>query len=1382
MNPVVIVPRTCTEVPADTPYRTTEEAREPQPLSEFRTRPAYVLLGDPGSGKTTAFEQESRALGEAALMLSARDFIAFGVDSHPEWHDKTLFIDGLDEMRAGATDSRSPLDQIRGQLDRLGRPSFRLSCREADWMGTNDRRSLDTVSTDGQITVLRFDPLSKQAADDLLRTRNLPGDASEFVDEAQQRGVAAMLANPLTLELLADAVAQGGEWPQSRRETFDLACQKMSTEWNDEHRAGAAVTDTAAVLDAAGWLCAQALLTGAEGYSLAPEEDDASFVALEALADPPSPVSRDTLVPAVATALFTTAGNQRFRPRHRHIAEFLGGRHLARLIQAGLPARRVVALMTSPADGRVVTVLRGLSAWLAAHSTEARRLLIEADPVGVGLYGDISAFTFDDKEGLLRSLEAFAAQSPSLFAQRHDLAKACRSLACGDMAPAIQEMLNSHGPEAPNGLFSRFLLDVLSEADDSELESLRGFGADLEAILFNPAQPPQVKESALDAYIHIVPPDDSKTDKLLRLLNEVAEGTIADPDDQIRGKLLTHLYPANLSASQIWQHALHRNRHDLFGYFDNFWHHDLLRLSSAQDIAGLLDALHEDSSELFPALSHSDFDELPLELLARGLEEMGERIEPWRRYNWLNLSGREREFRSLADETAGRIRVWLEDHPDIQKGVFLAWLRQPDPDDRFAIHEFGYCEALHRSRLPADFGRWCLEQAVAAASHEPGLSEKLLRQAFHTLERSDISEGLTLDVLRDQTRGYDTLAQLLEELCRLRPQSQETSGYERQRRELFTQYESERQQRRDEWETELRAREGELRGNRFPSQNLHTLAKVYFRKIRGYSKDASPEDRLGEFIGGDPILIEAVMIALREAVFRDDIPEAADIISLKSQSKLSYLVYPLLASLELLHKDDPARLDQLSDVQQRRALAIYYCYSDPWRYEGSSLTHDRWLNQNPELVFDVLYRCAVDALKRSEEYLPGLNDLDRMQSHYNLVNETRIQLLEAYPPRGSISQLPILDRLLADALKFPNIIKLQELTHGKLSMSSVNVGQRVRWLAVGALLSPGHHREKMVEFLSASKARVRYLAEFLHNSSDHPGMGDSILATSSDSELLRDIIRSLGRAYSPLSLDGFGTISLEIGTSRRISSLIEQMGSIDTYMARQALTELIDDPELASWRDYLKYAFERQSVAISDASYGHPSIEQVGRTLSDRAPANVGDLTALLSDRLADIADNVRGGSSNLWRQYWNEDSNRHLTEPKHEESCRDALVESLKVRLPDDVDAAPEGRYASDKRADIRVSYGGRFNVPIEIKKNNHLDLWSALRRQLIGQYTTDPATSGYGIYLVLWFGAERTTRHPDGNQPTTPDELRRRLEEELTADEARKISVVVLDVTKPA
>ena len=152
-----------------------------------------------------------------------------------------------------------------------------------------------------------------------------------------------------------------------------------------------------------------------------------------------------------------------------------------------------------------------------------------------------------------------------------------------------------------------------------------------------------------------------------------------------------------------------------------------------------------------------------------------------------------------------------------------------------------------------------------------------------------------------------------------------------------------------------------------------------------------------------------------------------------------------------------------------------------------------------------------------------------------------------------------------------------------------------------------------------------------------------------------------------------------------------------------------------------------------------------------------------------------------MWSRYWNEYSDGRPPEPKPENSCRDVLLDPLRLRLPRGVAAAPEGAYVSDWRADIRATCRD-FNVPIEIKRDRHRDVWRAMRSQLIGQYTTDSATSGYGIYLVLWFGDGRVQTPPHGDRPRTPEELRQRLVQDLTQDERRKISVIVIDVSKPS
>ena len=173
--------------------------------------------------------------------------------------------------------------------------------------------------------------------------------------QPRERGVEGLLANPQTLKMLADVVAQGGGWPKSRKETFERACDQMVREHNEEHQAAQESNTPPApdqLLDAAGRLCAVQLISGVAGFTLRGQTDE----------DYPAPDQcdydrREVLRSALVTKLFKGPSNNRI-PVHRHIAEFLGARHLAQIIERDIPARRVIALIAGE-DGTVVTEMRG---------------------------------------------------------------------------------------------------------------------------------------------------------------------------------------------------------------------------------------------------------------------------------------------------------------------------------------------------------------------------------------------------------------------------------------------------------------------------------------------------------------------------------------------------------------------------------------------------------------------------------------------------------------------------------------------------------------------------------------------------------------------------------------------------------------------------------------------------------------------------------------------------------------------------------------------------------------------------------------------------------------------------------------------------------------
>ena len=69
-----------------------------------------------------------------------------------------------------------------------------------------------------------------------------------------------------------------------------------------------------------------------------------------------------------------------------------------------------------------------------------------------------------------------------------------------------------------------------------------------------------------------------------------------------------------------------------------------------------------------------------------------------------------------------------------------------------------------------------------------------------------------------------------------------------------------------------------------------------------------------------------------------------------------------------------------------------------------------------------------------------------------------------------------------------------------------------------------------------------------------------------------------------------------------------------------------------------------------------------------------------------------------------------------------------------------------------------------------------------MIANCIRDPGAAGYGVYLVFWLGNEpKSCQMPESRpRPKSAAALEERLRETLSPEEARRISVRVIDVAR--
>jgi len=1310
----------------------------PKPISDFLGHSALVVLGDPGSGKTTSFRCAAQSEPEAEY-TTVRDFLVLPIE---RWKGKTLYLDGLDEQRAKNNDGTLSLDLLRSKLADLGYPRFRLSCRSADWYGSSDLESLKQVAPDHSITVLSLEPLSN--ADICAITQDRVPDSAKFLEEAAKRGIDELLRNPQTLDLIL-TVVESNDWPTTRTELYKKACELLIREKNAEHaRVHQDKANISELIEASGFISAVVLCGGLQGIALSEENASENFPYIEDLC-----LESEKLRLAAYRRLFKENGAEQREPIHRTIGEYLAARYLAGRVRKDLPIGRLLAILTG-SDGGTLSDLRGVYAWLACLCPEYAETLIPIDPVGAIIYGDVAPLAPSTKKLILSNLQQLATQHPWFRHESRD-AYPFGGLACDELTKDFCNVLLD--PNESTTVKS-CVLDAIGHGTPLPqlADDLLFFARDNSQNLF-------LRRDAIQAFRHICP---QKVQELVTILDEICASIVHDNDLFLRGNLLTILYPQVITHQNILKYVVADTSRTYGGGYSYFLGHVLAERTGDADIPSLLDAV-----ACMEKHSHHDYSwgQFIGGLLTKALKLHGESADIQRLHNWLSSNLDKHRSSHAREKDKRSIREWLEQHPQRMLELLEYWI------EKTPVKELHSKEYFFYKLILGDINSlWMQKALIDKASSEANAdrSEYYFSKAVQMIYYDSCNSGLTIDDLYTFTKKHPQFLNVLKDNTTSKLQDWRIEQARNEKK------------RRAEKEKELNKRRKillsmiDLIKEGAQHNNLRVLANFHNGHYYGADEKLLPYDRLVHET--TPEIAKAAIEGFHSVLYRIDLPTPEEIAISRLGKKSFYVGLPVLIGLNLYADKSTGQVLQLPESTLKSAVAFHYIERD----DKDSAWLPSLCLQRPDLVSDALNLFWGPQLTRKCEHIDGLHEFEHKNDMHHVRERLAISLLAKYPncSLASLGHLLWSAHLSINREDFLVLIR-DTIRHP----ARVKGMQRLLWYGSAFLIAPEEFTESLRRFIANDQDKAfAFLSHVAPSWSYHIDKVSPLSAFS-----ISSIIEIVGSLFSPF--DEFQKTDSRVtnaeDAARTIRKLIDTLSAISNFEATSALDALIGKSALWPWRDSLLHACAVQRKNLRDASFRYPTLHQVIETFRDGKPANISDLKAIVFDRLKTLRNEFRNDPLNSYKQFWNIDYHGKATEAIPENDCRDRLLGRLRpTLLGQGIQAEPEGYFAEGKRADIKVLFSTMV-LPIEIKRHYHDELWTAPLDQLKNRYSRDPGAEGHGIYLVFWFGIDfrAVTKPPTTitSALTSAADLETALSDTIPPDYKSQIEIIVLDCSRP-
>lgn len=1298
-----------------------EASGKPLRMSDLSSRIGFILLGEPGSGKSTAFALAAAAQGTA--VVTAKAFVGKGV--RPE--GKVAFIDAVEEYRIGET-GRDRLEDLIEALTDSQYDRWRITCRSIS-LPRPDLVHIAKVLGDFETFHLgQLDDAEQKA---ILRSLG-ERDPDRVLQRVNDLAAGSLMENPATLKLLHQTLGSATHAIESRGALFAHATRAMADEMNAEAPERATRSTAGAIVEAAEKACLVLMLSGREeiwmGNTAAPRDN---LVVRDDLI--PAGVDTQALRDAIDTPMFRGEAGV-YSPTHRMVAEYLAGRALAAATSSrdsrppALQFRRAYALLCGD-DNKPAPALLGTFAWfvteLAQGVHRARALkLVKAYPEAILFQGDTAMLPTPHRQALL----AATGRGDPWFLSSIQGATAVGGLAGVDLEQPLRTILLDK-TEATHR--RNLVVEALTSG-----RRVPGLDADLISFTADPANPGWLRRNAIEAI-------QARVEKPLPVLREILTAMKGEPARtamMVAPIAMAPLVGQGARAAEVRKIlADYSTAGD--GVMGYAW-----PLGNALENRPLPD-LFEKPIGVRKDVGNSRSYEAT-SLVQRVLSKTIEQAHALKATDLLRWMANANVTESYDTEDHVRIAVqgWVERDPANSSSLFWALFARS--------HGQGWRPYYDYHRLVgAEPPAYVFDEAFDRLEKEPaGPSADALARIV-----LDLIGPWTPDSDRYWRFWHLTEARADLKHFHLSLSVSEMSHWraEQAARERKTaKAEAAAVAKDKKWLAENLA---EVQGGQ-AYQALFFAAEVYGGFRRNQHKGQGME-QLTRWVGDNV----ANGIVQGWANFMTEFPIAWTQQAAQEGKNRNYSANMIAAVwLDLqLSRSAPV---SLSIDAAFAALRGYYVLQGDNRDRVQIAALDQLLKDpGGEAALLAYWKAAIKSGSHELPFLDALRTAERF--------EAVASFLKSQPN----AKPEILRSALALAGATLQRDEVAALVNAALNRKVMSPEALSLWRLAAFLIDPVANEPAFADELAAGNVDALFnRLNRGHLISSFAGITTSAIARDTS------IVRLIGPLYAPTNDDPTSRDDMSQVVARALKAIAQS----PTSDATRALESLLDMPVLLAWNELLRHHLANQIILRQRAEFTAPSPRAVAEAINAGPPATPSDLRAVVGEILEDLAKDIRDGDTSGWKGFWN-NPDAASRRPKIENDCRDLLTDRIRDRLIRfDVGAnrtPTEARRRNDRRADLIVIGEGTASLPVEAKRHMNNEVFTAIETQ-VADYARSAGSSGNGIYLVFWFGAAagNVLKRPTGVGPITdPESLRKALVRHQPKALRDLIDVIVLDLS---